>query len=352
VEKEQLLGQNLAKTLSRLSAGNDRLSEAHLENLASDFDVLSQKALDLVARHTGWSYDRLPSVKVVYRHEWIQANIDTFSEAWSNLIEPAIKTSVGTQAATETSKTLALIQLSLMLGWLSRRVLGQYSFAFSGASKDVDVYYVGFNIVNLENRFAFYPREFRLWLALHEITHFMQFESIKWLNGYFQELVKQSVSFALPNIGDLAQGLKRLLNQLRSGSLNDMSLGIAGLLGNEQQLEVLKKVQVLMSLIEGQADLVMSVIGESVLDQAPRFARILKARRLSAKGIQKLLQQLLGLEAKLRQYADGEKFLRVIYSELGSACYEKVFESPESLPTIQELADPQKWLHSKGLKIA
>ena len=47
------------------------------------------------------------------------------------------------------------------------------------------VYYVGPNVLGLEKRFAFPPREFRLWLALHEVTHRAQFTGVPWMRGHF-----------------------------------------------------------------------------------------------------------------------------------------------------------------------
>ena len=60
------------------------------------------------------------------------------------------------------------------------------------------VYYVGPNIVSLERRHGFDPREFRLWIALHELTHRAQFTGVPWMRDHFLELVESSVAIASP----------------------------------------------------------------------------------------------------------------------------------------------------------
>ena len=37
----------------------------------------------------------------------------------------------------------------------------------------------------LEKRFGFRPGDFRLWIALHEVTHRAQFRAVPWMKGYF-----------------------------------------------------------------------------------------------------------------------------------------------------------------------
>ena len=77
--------------------------------------------------------------------------------------------------------------MGVVLGWLSTRVLGQYDLLLTEeAVEDQDlVYFVGPNIVALEQLHGFEPREFRLWLALHEVTHRCQFTAIPWMRDYF-----------------------------------------------------------------------------------------------------------------------------------------------------------------------
>ena len=80
----------------------------------------------------------------------------------------------------------------MVLGWMSGRVLGQYDLLVIEEEDPGDqdlVYYVGPNVLALEKQFAFPPAQFRLWLALHEVTHRAQFTGVPWLREHFLGLV-------------------------------------------------------------------------------------------------------------------------------------------------------------------
>ena len=85
-------------------------------------------------------------------------------------------------------RKVAGVEVGTLLGWMSARVLGQYDLLVVEDEDPADqdlVYYVGPNVLALEKRFAFPPREFRLWLALHEVTHRAQFTGVPWMRSYF-----------------------------------------------------------------------------------------------------------------------------------------------------------------------
>ena len=75
--------------------------------------------------------------------------------------------------------------MGALLGYLSQRVLGQYDLLVPDDVNGDAVYYVGGNILSLEKRFAFRPRDFRLWIAIHEVTHRAQFTGVPWMRSYF-----------------------------------------------------------------------------------------------------------------------------------------------------------------------
>ena len=90
---------------------------------------------------------------------------------------------------------------------MSTRVLGQYDLLFAGDTSGDAVSYVGPNIVALERRHGFPPRQFRLWIALHEVTHRCQFTGVPWLREYFLAQVDQVLSHVTPDPHRLAEAL-------------------------------------------------------------------------------------------------------------------------------------------------
>ena len=112
------------------------------------------------------------------RADWVRANIASFQR----LLRPVtnrLEEKMGDGGLiAPVARRVAGAEVGALLGWMSARVLGQYDLLVIEDEDPDDqdlVHYVGPNILALEKRFAFPPREFRLWLALHEVTHRAQF---------------------------------------------------------------------------------------------------------------------------------------------------------------------------------
>jgi coenzyme F420 biosynthesis associated uncharacterized protein len=242
-------------------------------------------------------------------------------------------------------------EIGAMLGWMSTRVLGQYDLLVIEDENPEDqdvVYYVGPNVLALEKRFAFPPREFRLWLALHEVTHRAQFTGIPWMRAHFLGLVQQSVSFVDPDPKRFLEALRRVVEAARKGINPLDDGGIVALLAGPEQQAVLQQVGGLMSLLEGHGDVTMDRAGADRVPSAERFSRVLRARRNNRPGPAKLMQKLVGLEAKMKQYELGERFIAAVEADGGPELLARVWESPEWLPSMAEIRTPAAWLDRVG----
>ena len=98
-----------------------------------------------------------------------------------------------------------------------------------------------------------------------------------------------------------------------------------------------------MSLLEGHGDVTMDRAGAHLLPSAPRFSSVLRQRREST-GAAKLLRQLAGIEAKMRQYEEGERFIAAIEAQRGVSFINHAWASAANLPTLVEIRDPQAWV--------
>ena len=67
-------------------------------------------------------------------------------------------------------------------------------------------------------------------------------------------------------------------------------------------------------------------------------------RRESPTRVDAAVRRLLGLDAKLRQYRDGARFVRSVVDQVGMPGFNRVWESAETLPRAAELADPAAWV--------
>jgi coenzyme F420 biosynthesis associated uncharacterized protein len=228
---------------------------------------------------------------------------------------------------------------------MSTRVLGQYDLLLvedqNAEDQDI-VYYLGPNVLSLEKRYAFPPAQFRLWLALHEVTHRAQFTGVAWMRGYFMGLVEKAMGSVDPDPKRLLEGLRRAVEETRAGR-NPLADGLLGLLAGDEQAAVLRQVQALMSLLEGHGDITMDRAGADAVPEAERFARVLRQRRQQSAGLSKLVQQVVGIEAKLRQYEEGERFIEAVEATGGRPISDLFWKGPEWLPSLDEIRDPSAW---------
>lgn len=323
--------------------------------LERDFADSTPEAEDLVAAATGLrSLSGPASAEVTDRAGWIRANIASFRRLLGPLFARAGTSgnpfaSLPGPLGTAT-RAAAGAELGAILGWMSTRVLGQYDLLLTedaGTAGDV-VYYVGPNVVALERRHGFPAPEFRLWIAIHELTHRAQFTGVPWMRDHFLGLVDKGVSFAAADPKVLLGQVARMATEIRAGRNPLAESGLVGALATPEQAETLRSIQALMSLLEGHGDVTMNAAATERIPGAKRFAETLQARRDSVRGIAKFVQQLIGLEAKMRQYQEGERFCDAVLAEGGDELFSLVWESAEHLPTMDEVREPARWIDRVG----
>jgi coenzyme F420 biosynthesis associated uncharacterized protein len=343
----------LAERVAIRVAGHEPLAASyHYDRLAIDFAELTSQAEELVERATGLVSAAGPArARVVDRGDWVRANLASFGRLLRPLTDRMAERLDDRQGAMalvgELSRRAAALEVGVLLGWMGTRVLGQYDLLIiedeNPDEQDI-VYYVGPNVLALEKRFGFPPREFRLWLALHEVTHRAQFTGVPWLRGHFLSLVNQTLAAVDPDPKRFLDALVRVVEELRSGHNPLDEGGIATLLASPDQRDLFGKIGGMMSLLEGHGDVTMDRAGEGHVPQAARFSRALRERRRQASSVAKLAQKAVGIDAKMKQYAQGEAFIAYIERHGGQGAVDAAWRGPEWLPTLAEIRAPQDWL--------
>src|SRR3954449_7150961 len=300
----------LAERIAVRVSGREPFAESyHYASLLPDFEELTAEAEELVYRATGLRSLAGPArARVTDRAGWVRANLASFSRLMRPLTDK-LNERVGDSRLAPLAQRATGAELGLLLGWMSTRVLGQYDLLIIEEENPDDqdiVYYVGPNVLALEKRFAFPPREFRLWLALHEVTHRAQFTGVPWLRGHFLSLVESSIGAIDGDPKRFIEAIRRAMEQVRSGRNPLDDGGIVALLAGSEQFAVLQQVQGLMSLLEGHGDITMDRAAGDRIPGAERVSRVLSERRQQQRGVAKALQKVIGLEAKLKQYEQGE----------------------------------------------
>lgn len=343
----------LAERVAVRASGREPFAESYLaHSLARDFEEATAEAEELVAQATGLRSLSGPArARVTDRAGWVRANVSSFQRLLRPLTDKLGDRLGGNSVTSGVARKVGGLEVGMLLGWMSARVLGQYDMLViddpAEASPDEQdlVYYVGPNVLALEKRFAFPPKEFRLWLALHEVTHRAQFTGVPWLRRHYLDLVEQTLDSVDPDPKRFLDALSKVVDDLRAGRKPLEDGGIVTLLATPEQRAVLDKVSGLMSLLEGHGDITMDRAGADRIPSAHRFARVLRERRAHANPAAKLLQRLIGLEAKINQYAQGERFIEEV-ERLGGgpAALEPVWRGQRWLPSLAEIREPADWL--------
>jgi coenzyme F420 biosynthesis associated uncharacterized protein len=328
-----------AETGRRVGGGGPPTPAVERARLREDLAGLVPEAEGAIAEFTSLRANGFRSRPwVMSRGEWVGANLN----ALQRLLEPLAAKMLppGKQRSEFRRKALGA-QIGGLLGYVSRKVLGQYD-VFLPPDDDGLLYFVGPNVIETERRFALAPRDFRLWIAIHEVTHRVQFSATPWLKPYLKRHVDAYLDTVQVDSGEMMAQLRRAFEEARAGADWRGPQGIL-LLMNDRQRALFAKMQAMMALLEGHASFVMNRVAVGRVQDLDRMRRSLKQRRQSS-GMEKGFQRAIGFDSKIAQYDTGERFVRAVVDAVGMERFNRVWEREEHLPTPEEIADPARWV--------
>jgi coenzyme F420 biosynthesis associated uncharacterized protein len=297
-------------------------------------------------------------VAVVDRPGWIRANVDGFRVVFEPLVQRMAEGNMPQPGSviTAVGSRVTGMQAGLILAYLAGRVLGQYEL-FLPPDPDAPgsdapagrLTLVAPNIVMVERELDVNPHDFRRWVCLHEETHRTQFTSVPWLRPYVQQ---QMTEFLLASELDPASILERLraaadavAGAVRGG---DGGESLIEAMQTPKQREILDRMTSVMTLVEGHGDYVMDAVGPAVVPSVAEIRAKFSARRGSGGRIEQAIRRILGIDLKMKQYEQGAHFVQEVVSQAGMETFNKVWTSPETLPTRDELTSPVRWLERVG----
>jgi coenzyme F420 biosynthesis associated uncharacterized protein len=277
---------------------------------------------------------------VVDRPAWAAAAIDGMAALTADARLPHTP-----RVARAVTAATAGLQVGGVLAYLGGRVLGQYD-PFGGGDGEGRLLLVAPNVYAAQQALDVPSADFGMWVCLHEATHRLQFTAVPWLRAHFSGEVGRFLSLADTVRGNLLERLPEAVAAIR-GSGGD-SLVLVELLQGPEQRAVLDRLLALTTLLEGHADHVMDAAGPEVVPSVETIRARFTQRRRGGGLVDRLLRALLGVEAKVKQYAVGSAFTKYVVLAAGMDGFNRVWESPETLPTRAELADPAAWLRRVG----
>jgi coenzyme F420 biosynthesis associated uncharacterized protein len=335
---------SLARQIARFAAGG-----AGAGSIEADFPALVADAEGHLRDYTRLEpAAELPAPEVVDRAEWADVNLD----ALARMLEPvADRMSVRLDATGPFAGALRSVagatlaaESGLVMGYMSQRVLGQYDVSLLEAETPPRLLFVGPNLQKAIRELDVDRDSFLRWIVFHELTHVFQFSGVPWLREHLSSLMREYLKSVEVRIERGAAGglpglpdPQKIVEAFREG-------GLVALVQTREQRKLMQKIQSAMSVIEGYSEHVMDALGERVLPAHTGLRDAMERRRRSRSAPERILQRLLGLDLKLRQYEEGKAFCDAVVERGGIDALNRVWDSPEALPTPSELRDAGAWL--------
>jgi len=352
-----MIDWNLAvQTGTRLLRPGPQVGHEEARAVVEQLRELSRDAQGYVRDFTGMRAEEDPApATIVDRPGWIRANVDGFRVVLEPLMEQMAERrgpgllggGAGGVVVQAVGSRVTGMQVGAILAYMAGRVLGQYELFLppdpDGRAPTGRLTLVAPNIVHVEQELGVDTRDFRLWVCLHEETHRAQFTGVPWLREYVQD---QMTRFLLAS--DLDPGA--MLDRLRdvTDAVTDAIRGGEGNLidaiQSPEQREILDRLTAVMTLVEGHGDYVMDAVGPEVVPSVEEIRSRFQGRREGGNRLDKTIRRLLGLELKMKQYAEGSVFVRHVVGEAGMDGFNKIWDSPETLPTHAEIKEPSLWM--------
>ncbi|CAN5740528.1 zinc-dependent metalloprotease [soil metagenome] len=344
----RLIDPWIARAVARRLAGDAELMDSHLvERLAGDLADLVPRSEELVAEASGIPRPSPVRWRLIDRAAWSDANITGLGALLAPLAEKAERRLKDVPWPVRVAQRAAVsIEVGVLLGYVSRRVLGQFDLlvADQGADEGGMLLFVAPNIIDTERRLGFVPEDFTLWVALHEVAHRFQFDGVPWLRGRFMALLHSYVAAIDLETRDLTRRLAQAGRRLMDRSTPPEERSPAYLFASPEQRATLDQLQALMTVVEGHGNFVMDLVGEQVIPSWARMRHAFERRRREMNRLQRALSHVLGLELKLRQYEVGKAFCDALYAVRGREGLSMLWAAPDNLPTLPELRAPDRWL--------
>jgi coenzyme F420 biosynthesis associated uncharacterized protein len=364
-------GVRFARQGPQVSLADARAVVAELRGLTA---VVQQPVRELTGLT---SQGAVGPVAVVDRPGWIKANVGGFRVVLEPLAEKLAERSSSVPAAGSVFGTIGSratgMQAGLILAYLSSRVLGQYelflppgeggpaangvngngnansSAAANGTGSSVGrLTLVAPNIVMIERELGVDPHDFRRWVCLHEETHRVQFTSVPWLRGYVQGMMTEFLLASDLDASAILDRMRSAATAVAGAVRGGETESLIEAMQTPAQRALLDKLTAVMTLVEGHGDYVMDAVGPRVVPTVEDIRAKFSQRRGSAGRLEQIFRRLLGIDLKMKQYEQGSRFVTTVVDEAGMAGFNKVWTSPETLPTRTELANPREWLERVG----
>ncbi len=333
-----------ARAAKRFSPSVPQVSRREADDVVGELYRATAEAADHVAQLTRLQEPPVTAItRVIDRPAWVDANAGGMRAIMDPVVERLTADNPVGKVAESIGSRLTGIQVGVVLGFLSGKVLGQFEFFDRPGGQ---LLLVAPNLVAVERQLKVDPRDFRLWVCLHEVTHRVQFTAVPWLRQHMLDEVAALTATVDSDPAELRRRLSTAVGELvQVVRGRGEGTGLLAALATDEQRVVIERITAFMSLVEGHAEYVMNAVAPSVIpSQQVIESRFATRRRRGGNPLDRLLRRALGMEAKTRQYVDGSAFVRTVVDRIGIDDFNAIWTSRETLPTKSEIADPARWI--------
>jgi len=239
---------------------------------------------------------------------------------------------------------LQATQIGQVFGFLAARVLGDHDVGIPHAATG-PIGFVLTNIERVEADWSLDPREFRTFVALHQVAHRLQSER-PWLPDYAASIVDDFLSTMTIDVDAIQQRFASLAPgdpeslQAAFGGEDDAMFGVV--LDDEQRLK-LDRIRALVGAVEGHGDHVATTIGARLLGTYPQIEEAMRRHR-DDEELDPLFARLLGADVGREHVELGRRFCDTVVELTDEATLTRMWTDADALPGLAELEEPRLWL--------
>ena len=264
-----------------------------------------------VERYTGLHpAEPVPAPEWVGRRDWAALNLRSM-EASVGALEDRLGGAALPGPLRGPLGIVAGAQIGALVGYASRRVLGQYEFPILGPEREPRLLFVAANVADAQRELEGEPRTVLRWIALHEVTHAVHFGSAPWLREHLRGLAGELIGGSALAVGpsDLRDAARHIATTDPRRLVSELwSSDPLTLLTPPSSRPLLDSTQATMAAVEGYAEHVMDAAAPALGEDVGALRFGMERRRDDRPPLARVLGWLLGMEMKLRQYRDGKRF--------------------------------------------
>ncbi|MBF4160702.1 zinc-dependent metalloprotease [Nocardioides acrostichi] len=290
------------------------------------------------------------------RAEWVVHTADV----WRVLVEPVAQQSVDSlgkalpdQARAMSGPLLGMIGSAIggMLASQSGSGIGALAHEVLGASevgvpltKPGVAALVPTNVEAFAEGLDVSDDDVLLYLALREAAHQRLFAGVPWLREHVLGAVRDYAEGIEINTEAIQQRIEEQMRGIDPADPASMQQlldgGMFDLPKSPRQDAALKRLEVVLALVEGWVDEVVGQATDGKMPAAPKLREAMRRRRASGGPAEETFASLVGLELRPRRLRDASTLWGSLRTRQGVEGRDGVWHHPDLLPTDADLDDP------------